>query len=151
MNPILFRSFLASAFLASLFVSPAWAAYVTCDPKTFSGDKTATARFDPGQNYPDLCLLMFTFSQLLWAVFALVGLGSFLYLLVGGFKYLNASGDAKALDGAKNSITYALLGLFGSVVAFLLIDTINGLLGLQTTGLGLPAGFSLRGFFLPSP
>lgn len=55
-------------------------------------------------------------NNLLDIVVFLAGGILLIYIIIGGYKYLTAQGDPKAIDGARNTITYALIG-FG-IVAF---------------------------------
>jgi TRAP-type C4-dicarboxylate transport system permease small subunit len=41
----------------------------------------------------------------------LVAIGAFIFLLVGGARYIGSSGDEDAAAAAKNTILYAILGL----------------------------------------
>lgn len=70
-----------------------------------------------------LCAIVNTINLLL--VFA--GTIALLFLLYGGFQYIISGGDEKALLAAKNTITFAILGLFlvlGSLVGVNLLFTV---------------------------
>lgn len=51
------------------------------------------------------------FQNLIDAAFALGGLVCFVYILVGAFRYMNSGGDDKAVQAAKNTLTFAIVGL----------------------------------------
>ena len=51
------------------------------------------------------------FGHLLPNLLAAAGLLTFLYLILGGFKYLTAGGDEKAVTSAKDMLTNAIIGL----------------------------------------
>ncbi|MBI2405252.1 hypothetical protein HYV22_03690 [Candidatus Gottesmanbacteria bacterium] len=70
------------------------------------------------------------FANVVVAVVSLVGVALFVMLVVGGFKFLLSGGDQKQLESAKNTVTYALLGLVVIVVAFLILKTISVFTGL---------------------
>lgn len=70
------------------------------------------------------------FDNLLSKVVVLVGIGSFLMLMVGGFKYITAGGDMKAIDTAKKTITYAVLGFIITVIIYFIFSVILARLGL---------------------
>lgn len=55
-------------------------------------------------------------GNLLNVIIFLAGAVLLIYIIIGGFKYLTAQGDPKAMDAARNTITYALIG-FG-IIAF---------------------------------
>lgn len=47
----------------------------------------------------------------------LVGFLAVLMIIVGGFKYITSGGDSNKLTTAKNTIIYALIGLFLAAIA----------------------------------
>lgn len=47
----------------------------------------------------------------------LVGIASVIMIIVGGFKYVTASGDTANITSAKNTILYALVGLVVALMA----------------------------------
>ena len=49
------------------------------------------------------------FQNLINATFALAGLACFVFILVGAFRYLNSGGDDKAVQAAKNTLTFAII------------------------------------------
>ena len=46
------------------------------------------------------------------------GLISFIFVLIGGFRYITATGDSGRIQSAKDTLLYAVLGLIISVIAF---------------------------------
>jgi len=82
----------------------------------------------PGEP-PKLQDLEFVFHRLLTGVFALAGLAAFVYLLIGGFKYITAGGDEKAVATAKQTLTYAVVGLVIVVSGYILLNTLSTILG----------------------
>jgi hypothetical protein len=57
----------------------------------------------------------------------------FIMLVVGGFRYITAGGDPKALEGAKNTLTYAILGIVLVASAFLVLRLIEQFTGAPVT------------------
>lgn len=57
-----------------------------------------------------------------------VALGAFVYLLYGAFLYVSAFGDEKKVEQGKKSITYALIGIVISTLAYLLVDLLKNFL-----------------------
>lgn len=43
---------------------------------------------------------------------------SFIFVLIGGFRYITATGDPGRIQSAKDTLLYAVLGLILSVIAF---------------------------------
>jgi hypothetical protein len=99
---------------------------------------------DPNQ-VPALYCLEPIFLRVLRAISALVGLSSFIFIIAGGFKYLTAGGDVKAMSSAKKTLAGALAGL---IITFGLYFVLGTILGLFTTGTGTPLKIEFR---LPMP
>lgn len=51
-------------------------------------------------------------------VFTLAGLLSVVFIIVGGVKYTLSGGDSAGLKSAKETITYAIVGLVVTLLAF---------------------------------
>lgn len=85
----------------------------------------AQQNFRPGTPYPELDELEWVFHRLFLAIFALAGLVAFVYFLIGGFKFLTAGGDDKAVGDAKKAITYAVAGLVMVVAIYFVMDVLN--------------------------
>jgi len=96
---------------------------------THTGANPAPAEF------PDL---EYVFSRTLEAVFALGGLTAFVYLIIGGFKYLTAGGDEKTITAAKQTLTWAIVGLLVVVAAWLILNTLGGILQLNLLEFEIP-------------
>jgi TRAP-type C4-dicarboxylate transport system permease small subunit len=72
-------------------------------------------------------------SAFLPAILGIAGIISFLFFLLGGFRYLVARGDSKAVDSARKTIASALIGLLIIVGLFVLINIIQSILHIQIT------------------
>lgn len=57
------------------------------------------------------------------------GILLFLYLVFGGFKYLTAGGDDKAIESAKKVLTNAVIGLIIVVSAYFITQIVGKVLG----------------------
>lgn len=69
-------------------------------------------------------------STLLPAAVTLAGMAAFVFLLIGGFRYMTAGGDDKAVADAMKIITNAVIGLvivFGAWFAINIVETVLGL------------------------
>jgi hypothetical protein len=51
----------------------------------------------------------------------LVGAISVIFLIIGGLRYVVSNGDAKAVEGAKNTILYAIVGVVVAVISYALV------------------------------
>lgn len=62
-------------------------------------------------------------------IVALASIALFAYLLMGGFQFVTAAGDKAQVDGAKKTITNAIVGIIIMSVAFLLVKILGAILG----------------------
>ena len=70
------------------------------------------------------------FQNVVSVAIALAGLAVFVMLLAGALKYLTSGGDPKAQESAKNTMTYAVLGLVIMVAAYLILNLLSTFTGL---------------------
>ncbi len=54
----------------------------------------------------------------------LVGVAAVIMIIIGGFKYVLSNGDSNAINSAKNTIIYAVVGLVVAVVAQAIVSLI---------------------------
>lgn len=88
-----------------------------------------TGIYDPmGIGGTGLALAVFI-KNVLNAVYVVVGLATFIYLLLGGFKYITASGDVKATQEASKQITGAIIGLVIIIASYSFVSIISIVIG----------------------
>lgn len=58
-----------------------------------------------------------------------IGLAGFVMLVVGAFLYLTSGGQSKHIDTAKQTITYAVIGIVVSLTAFFILNFIASFTG----------------------
>lgn len=78
---------------------------------------------------PTLGALEGLFERLLAAVFGAAGILLFVMIVVGGFQFITSGGDPKKLEGAKNTLTYAFIGVVMTALAFLLLVLLSRITG----------------------
>src|SRR3989344_1133405 len=69
-------------------------------------------------------------SRAVLFVLAFAGIGLLLMLLASGFEYLTSAGDAKKLEGAKQRLTYSIVGFLLIFTAFWLVQIAGNIFGL---------------------
>ena len=69
----------------------------------------------------------------------LAGLAVFVMLIIGGFKYLTSAGDPKALESARKTITYAILGLVLMLAGWFILLFIKEFTGIDVTKFTFPS------------
>ena len=73
------------------------------------------------------------FASLVSAILSFAGIVLFILLVVGGFKFITSGGDPKAVEGAKKTISYAILGLVLLLVSYLILVLIREITGAPVT------------------
>lgn len=68
-------------------------------------------------------------GSILTMVFFAAGLLSVIFIIIGGVKYTLSGGDAAGLKSAKETITYAIVGLIVTLLAFGIINFVTGISG----------------------
>ncbi len=82
----------------------------------------------PDEELPDLILRIINWSLTLAAVIALG------FIVYGGFRYIISRGEERDVENAKNTITYAVIGLVVLGIAALLVNfVISAVLGTSQT------------------
>lgn len=69
------------------------------------------------------------FGNVVGSLLALGGVILFIMLLSGGFKYLTSSGDPKAVEGAKKTLTTAIGGLVMLIGSYIILKIIGDFTG----------------------
>ncbi|OGV89593.1 hypothetical protein A2Z41_02595 [Microgenomates group bacterium RBG_19FT_COMBO_39_10] len=73
--------------------------------------------------------------QIMWNLLnlaiRLAGIATFIMIILGGFKWLTAGGDPKAVESARNTITYAILGLVLIIIAWFILKFIADFTGVE--------------------
>lgn len=95
-----------------------------------------------GSNPPPAVIKDFeiVFNNIVQVAAYLGGIVAFIYLVIGGFRYLNAGGDPKAAAQAKATITYAVIGLVGLLAAWIILRLIQATTGVSVTNFEVVVG-----------
>lgn len=73
------------------------------------------------------------FGNVVETLLALAAIALFLMLVLGGFKYLTSQGDPKNVEGARNTLTYAIGGMALIGLSFLILKFIEFFTGANLT------------------
>ncbi len=73
------------------------------------------------------------FGNILEAIIPLIGVVSFIMILVGGFKILTSAGDPKGMAGGKQTITLAVAGIALAIISWLILVLIKNITGVNVT------------------
>lgn len=81
----------------------------------------------------ELSCLPIYFGNVLQAIIPLIGILSFVMILVGGFKILTSAGDPKGMAGGRQTITLAVVGIILSILSWLILVLIQNITGVDVT------------------
>jgi len=70
------------------------------------------------------------FRNILNIIVRFAGVAAFIMIIIGGFQYLTAGGDPKKAESAKNTITYAVLGLVLLIIGWFILKFISEFTGI---------------------
>ena len=68
-------------------------------------------------------------STILNIVFFMAAILAVIFIIVGGFQYTLSGGDAPGIKKAKETITYAIVGLIVTLLAFGIINFVTNIKG----------------------
>lgn len=74
------------------------------------------------------CLIANVFSVIL----TLIGIAGFIMMFIGAFQWLVTAGSSKGVESARNTITYAVVGLVVALSAFIILNLIASFTGIST-------------------
>lgn len=74
------------------------------------------------------CLIANVFT----VIITLIGLAAFVMLIVGSVRWLMSGGNSSALDKARSTMTYAIIGIVVALSAFIVLNLISGFTGVDT-------------------
>lgn len=70
-------------------------------------------------------------ANVLAIVVRVVGLVGFVMLIIGSFRYMLSGGNTKGTEGARNTITFAIVGLVIVLSAFIILNLIASFTGVD--------------------
>jgi len=80
-------------------------------------------------------------GTLVIVIFIIAIIIALIWLIIGGIKWITSSGDASKVEGARNQIIAAIIGLVVVFLAFFAINILLGIFGIDggLTGLVIPS------------
>lgn len=73
------------------------------------------------------CLL----GNFLTVILALIGMAALVMLIIGGFRWMLSGSNPKGAEQAKNTITFAVIGIVVALSGFIILNLIASFTGLQ--------------------
>ena len=84
-----------------------------------------------GNEVATLSCIPAIFSNIVTALLMFVGTFALFLFIFAGFKFMNAGGDPKKLEGARHTLVYGILGLLLVLFSFLIINIISIVTGVE--------------------
>lgn len=79
-------------------------------------------------------------ANILSVAITIIGLAGFVMIIVGSFKYMLSGGNAKGTETARNTITFAIVGLVVALSAVIILNLIAAFTGVNIiTNFVIPA------------
>jgi len=72
------------------------------------------------------------FANVFMVIIPLIGLAAFVMFLIGSFRWLTSGGDTKHTGQAKQTMTYAVIGIVVALSAFIILNLISNFTGIET-------------------
>lgn len=69
------------------------------------------------------------FLNIVQALLNFSGVVALFFVILAGFKFITSSGDPKQVEGARQTLTYAIIGLVVILLSFFIINLIAGITG----------------------
>lgn len=76
-----------------------------------------------------LSCIPYLFENVVTAAFLFAGIIALIFIILSGIKFLTSGGDPKQLEGARNTLTYAILGFILILLSFAILNFISGITG----------------------
>lgn len=100
----------------------------TCPPGPLS--KFAPAGIPTG----GLCMVNNLIKIAVEGLLVISALLALFFLIIGGIKWITSGGDKSGVEGARKTLTYAIIGLIVALLSFMIINFIGGVFGVNYLG-----------------
>jgi len=121
--------------LMQVFVGRALAQGTPSSPFTLDSFTNLLNPFAPGTNEQAGVRLNTLVGTIIGVILTVAAIVAFVYLIVAGFQYITAGGDAAKAETARKGIVNALIGIVVILVAYILLRYVAGLVGGDAQGL----------------
>lgn len=82
-------------------------------------------------NIPTLACLPGVFQNIIFAALIFSGVVAVFFSVFAGIKFITSGGDAKQVDSARKTMTFAIIGLVIILLSFFIVKIIAGLTGID--------------------
>lgn len=92
--------------------------------------KDASGNLIPG-NIATLNCIGPLFQNIITTLLSLAGVAALFFIIFSGIKFITSGGDPKQVEGARHTLTYAIIGLLVILFSFLIINIISYVTGVN--------------------
>lgn len=118
-------------FLTVVFFSSITPAFAANQPDKWKGVCVAEDIVD-GEDVATLqgfeCLIGNVFS----IIITVIGLAGFVMFIIGSFRYMLSGNDSKGVETAKNTMTFAIIGIVVALSGFIILNLIASFTGISS-------------------
>lgn len=120
---ILIFTLLSTSFLPL----PALAASGGCDKLKGAFDKYGGQFANTPDSLPQYCTAVGLIRYILNIIFLLIGGGTMIMIIIGGYRYITSAGNQEQADAGKQTVLYAVIGLAVAMMAAALVNIVINL------------------------
>lgn len=84
-----------------------------------------------GKTVATLKCIPVVFQNIVSAALLFAGIVAVILIIISGIKFLTSGGDPKQVEGARHTLTYAIIGLIVILFSFAIINLIADITGVQ--------------------
>lgn len=129
------KTFLLSLFIffAFIAVSPVYSDSTPCvTPTPGCGEPSSASSFAISEFFSPANLFTSVgdlATDIVLVLTSVAAAACFIMIIISGIKIITAGGDPKKLAGAQSTITYAIIGIAITILAFVIVRVVQYLLG----------------------
>lgn len=97
-----------------------------CEGVALGGGGSCATANDPNDPNSATSQLNNTIATVINILSLVVGVAAVIMIIIGGFRYITSGGDSAAVNGAKNTVLYAIIGLVVVGVAQFIVRFVIG-------------------------
>ncbi len=106
--------------------------FPTFDPGSTGAEGVSTwGRCIDSSGAPTLNCIPVVFQIFVHNAYMFVGIVAVFLVMYSGFKFLTSGGDAKQVQSAQQTLTYAIIGLVVVILSFLVIQLVSVITGVE--------------------
>lgn len=118
---LLVAPLMVAALGVSLVSAPVEAAAGSCDTAGKGGIKGGLKCVESKDTPNDLFGSSGIFKTIVDILLFIIGAIAVIMLIIGGVRYTTSNGDQKAVESAKNTIMYAIIGIIVAILAYAIV------------------------------